>query len=73
MILIVEQIMQLVSGEGNVSELPISFVATCSVLPLWFSSLCVHGVLQMPGDLWSSMCIYEGKTKLRNTGMGFLC
>lgn len=67
--------MQLVSGEGNVSELPVAFVATHSVLPLWFSSFCVHGVLQMPGDPWSSVCIYEGKTKLINTdtGVGFLC
>lgn len=70
-----EQIMHLVSREGNISELFIFFVATCSVLLLWFSSLCVLGVLQTPGDPWSCICIYEGKTKVINTdtGVGFLC
>lgn len=46
------------------------FTSTLVVQPL--ASL---GVLQMPGDPWSSIHIYEGKTKLINTdtSVGFLC
>lgn len=67
--------MQLVPREGNVSELPVSSAAPCSVLPLWFCPICVLGVLQVSGKPWSSMCVDEEKTELINTdtGVDFLC
>lgn len=56
--------MQLVSREGNVSELSVSSVATCSILSLWFNPLYALGFLQISGDPWSSVHIYEEKIEL---------